>query len=230
MTSCEETNPLDDNKTEQGGNENNGNEGGNENNGNGNEGGENTGGEENGDKDPATLTLSKVTATTATFSGHLDVPSSDLSFSKVTVYYSDAETFNVNNASYRSTTSFDGDQNFSINISELKSNTQYNYCVVTEVKSEKTYGEIKNFTTTEIGVPVVLPSNTPDKILALSPSLRCVVNFDCPGLRLSRKIWISSSERGRPEGHPSTTTPTALPWDSPHVVILNRLPMLDPNM
>lgn len=152
LTSCEETNPIDDNKTEQGGNENNGNEGGDENNGNGNEGGENTGGEENGDKGPATLTLSKVTATTATFSGHLDVPASDLSFSKVTVYYSDAETFNVNNASYRSTTSFDGDQNFSINISELKSNTQYNYCVVTEVKSEKTYGEIKNFTTTEIGV------------------------------------------------------------------------------
>ena len=62
MTSCEETDPIDDNKTEQGGNENNGNEGGDENSGNGNEGGENTGGEE--DKGPATLTLGQVTAAT----------------------------------------------------------------------------------------------------------------------------------------------------------------------
>ena len=37
----------------------------------------------------------------------------------------------------------------------------------------------------EIGVPVVLPSNTPDNISALSDSFLCVVNFDCPGLLLS---------------------------------------------
>ena len=43
LTSCEETDPIDDNKTEQGGNDNNANEGGDENSGNGNEGGENTG-------------------------------------------------------------------------------------------------------------------------------------------------------------------------------------------
>ena len=103
MTSCEEMNPVDDNKTEQ-----SGNEGGDENNGNGNEGGENTGGEE--DKGPAALTLGKVTATTATLTGHLNVAASDLSFSQVTVYYSDAETFNMNAAESVSATSFDNQQ------------------------------------------------------------------------------------------------------------------------
>ena len=140
MTSCEETNPVDDNKTEQGGNE-----GGDENSGNGNEGGENTGGEE--DKGPATLTLGKVTATTATFTGHLNVAASDLSFSQVTVYYSDAETFNMNAAESVSATSFDKDQNFTITLTNLKYNTKYNYCMVAEVKSEKTYGDVLDFTT-----------------------------------------------------------------------------------
>ena len=145
MTSCEETNPVDDNKTEQGGNENNGNEGGDENSGNGNEGGETTGGEENEDKGPATITLGKVTAATATFTGHLDVAASDLSFSQVTVYYSDAETFNMNAARSVSATSFDKDQNFTITLTNLKYGTKYNYCMVAEVKSEKTYGEVLNF-------------------------------------------------------------------------------------
>ena len=148
LTSCEETNPLDDNKTEQGGNENNGNEGGDEDNGNGNEGGENTGGEE--DKGPATLTLGKVTAATATFTGHLNVAASDLSFSQVTVYYSDAETFNMNAAESVSATSFDKDQNFTIILKNLKYNTKYNYCMVAEVKSEKTYGDVLDFTTGDV--------------------------------------------------------------------------------
>ena len=148
MTSCEEINLVDDNKTEQGGNENNGNEGGGENNGNGNEGGVNNGGVE--DNAPATLTLGKVTATTATFTGHLDVLASDLSFSQVTVYYSDAETFNINAAESVSTISFDKEQNFTITLTGLKYGTKYNYCMVAEIKSEKTYGDVLDFTTENV--------------------------------------------------------------------------------
>lgn len=62
----------------------------NEGNNDGNEGGEVAG--------PLTWSLGSVTATTATFTGHLNVAASDLSFSQVTVYYSDAETFNMNSA------------------------------------------------------------------------------------------------------------------------------------
>ena len=159
MTSCEETNPVDDNKTEQGGNEN--------------EGGENTGGEENEDKGPATLTLGKVTATTATFTGHLDVPTSDLSFSQVTVYYSDAETFNMNAAESVSATSFDKDQNFTITLTNLKYGTKYNYCMVAEVKSEKTYGEVLDFITNS---PFVEVSAKESLIISTKPVAQFEVN------------------------------------------------------
>ena len=191
MTSCEETNPVDDNKTEQGGNENNANEGGDENNGNGNEGGENTGGEE--DKGPATLTLGKVTAATATFTGHLDVAASDLSFSQVTVYYSDAETFNMNAAESVSATSFDNQQNFTITLTNLKYGTKYNYCMVAEVKSEKTYGDVLNFTTENV---------TLSELSVISSCSKAEISGSVIGLSEEDKKYIEvgiiySSETGK---------------------------------
>src|SRR3954467_10484560 len=47
---------------------------------------------------------------------------------------------------------------------------------------------------------------------------------DCPGRRRSNSNWISSSEIGTRGGHPSITTPTAPPCDSPQVVIRNSVP------
>ena len=193
MTSCEEMNPVDDNKTEQGGNENNGNEGGDENSGNGNEGGENTGGEE--DKGPATLTLDKTTAATATFTGHLNVAASDLSFSQVTVYYSDAETFNMNAAESVSATSFDKDQNFTIILKNLKYNTKYNYCMVAEVKSEKTYGDVLDFTTGDV---------TLSELSIVPSSFKAEVSGSVTGLSDEDKEYIKvgilySSESGKVE-------------------------------
>jgi len=130
LTSCEETNPVDDNKTEQGGNEN--------------EGGQETPEEE----DPATLSLGEVTFYSATFTGHLNVPASEFPFTQVTLLYSDAETFNVVTATSISVTSFDAEQNFTVTLTDLKCLTKYNYCLYVKEKSaEETYGEIQSFTT-----------------------------------------------------------------------------------
>ena len=120
LTSCEKATLIDDNNTEQDGTKNN---------------------------SPATLTLDKVTSATATFTGHLDVPASDLSFSQVSVYYSEAEIFHINSAKSISVTLFDKNQNFTITLTDLKYDTKYYYCMVAEVKSEKTYGDVKTFTT-----------------------------------------------------------------------------------
>ncbi|MNY14403.1 hypothetical protein D3C86_1475790 [compost metagenome] len=73
-----------------------------------------------------------------------------------------------------------------------------------------------------IGVPVLLPSNVPDKIWTVSLSLRCVVIFDCPGLRLSSSDWIKSRSTGSCAGQPSKITPMATPCDSPKVVMRNN--------
>lgn len=103
-------------------------------------------------KGPATITLENVTYSSATFTGHLNVAASDLPFARVTIYYSVAETFNMNAAQSASTTSFDENQNFTINLTNLEMNKKYNYCMVAEVKSEKTYGDVLEFTTSSLNV------------------------------------------------------------------------------
>ena len=125
MTSCESEGPIDNGEnTEQGGNQ-----------------------ETPEPEAPATITLGNVTYNSATFTGHLNVAASDLSFSQVTIYYSDAETFNMNAAESVSVISFDKEQNFTVTLADLKMNTKYNYCMVMEVKSEKTFGDVLEFTT-----------------------------------------------------------------------------------
>src|SRR5229473_6252647 len=80
----------------------------------------------------------------------------------------------------------------------------------------------------EIGVPVVWPSKTPDRILTWSGSRRCVVKRDWPGLRRSSQCWISAAASTRRGGTPSTTQPIAGPWLSPQVVKRKIVPKLLP--
>src|SRR5258708_12557579 len=79
-----------------------------------------------------------------------------------------------------------------------------------------------------IGVPVVTPSNTPDRILTVSGSWRCVTKRDWPGRRFSIHTWMSASLSGRRGGVPSTTQPIPAPWLSPHPVHRTTLPTLLP--
>src|SRR3989338_1674672 len=76
----------------------------------------------------------------------------------------------------------------------------------------------------EIGVPVALPSKTPERISTLSASFLEVTTSLCPGALLSSSFCMSSSFSYKPAVQPSTTTPIALPWLSPHVVSLNKVP------
>src|SRR4030042_6427746 len=77
----------------------------------------------------------------------------------------------------------------------------------------------------EMGVPVVFPSKTPERILTRSLSFRGLVPNPWPGFLLSISLWRSSSESSNLGGQPSMTTPRALPWDSPHVVTLKSDPI-----
>src|SRR5215470_690332 len=79
-----------------------------------------------------------------------------------------------------------------------------------------------------IGVPSVCPSYTPDRIFTVSDSLRWLTSALWPGARRSRSGWMSASDSGSRDGQPSTTAPTAPPWDSPHVVTRNRCPHVLP--
>ena len=81
-----------------------------------------------------------------------------------------------------------------------------------------------------IGVPVVTPSNTPDRIFTVSGSWRWVTKRDWPGRRLSIQTWMSASASGMRGGVPSTTQPIAGPWLSPQLVNRKRVPKLLPAM
>src|SRR6202790_2109533 len=81
-----------------------------------------------------------------------------------------------------------------------------------------------------IGVPVVRPSNTPERSSTVSDSRRCVPWRAVPGFRRSDLRWISPASSARPGGHPSTTQPMAGPCDSPKEVTQNSLPNVLPDM
>ena len=98
----------------------------------------------------ATISLDNITATTVEFSGHINVTASNLSFSQVTIYYSDADIFNINDAQRASTTAFDSNQNFTITLTNLKYNTKYNYCIYVKVKSEEDYSDVEEFITYDV--------------------------------------------------------------------------------
>ena len=163
--------------------------------------------------DPAITSLSELTATTATFTGHLDVPSSDLSFSQVTVYYSNAETFNLNTANKRSTASFDGEQNFSISLTGLKYNTKYTYCVVVKVKSEETFGEVKNFTTENV---VVEASVDESSITATTALITGIVTglSDVDKSQIEVGMFYSSEEGKLENGQGTKLTASEIPSDN----------------
>src|SRR3546814_17545218 len=82
--------------------------------------------------------------------------------------------------------------------------------------------------TSETGVPVVSPSNTPERIFTVSGSRRCVVKRDWPGLRRSSQCWRSAAVSATRGGTPSTTQPMADPWLSPQVVKRKVSPKLLP--
>ena len=117
---------------------------------------------------PLTWSLDKVTKESATFSGSLTVQEADLPFSQVTVYYSDAETFNINDALKMSTTTFNSDQKFTIIVTGLKPNVKYNYCLIAEVKSEKIYSDVKDFITYDLNVSSAID-------LSLAASANCYI-------------------------------------------------------
>ncbi len=145
--------PLgDDQNTEQGGNQNNSNENGDD----------NAGGSQDKPADenevtscPATITIDKITATTVTFKGNIDVAEADRDFSIVTVRYSEPDSFSAKNEQLPSvsTTSFDENGDFTIVLDKLNYNTSYKYCVIAKVRTEETYSEkVMSFTTENISI------------------------------------------------------------------------------
>ena len=81
-----------------------------------------------------------------------------------------------------------------------------------------------------MGVPSVLPSNTPDQISGMSVSSRWVVSLLWPGRRRARSGNKSSTDSSSPAGQPSMMQRYPGPWLTPAVVTRNSLPNVFPAM
>ena len=92
----------------------------------------------------------------ATVSGTLNVPSEDLMYSQITVYYSANEPFNIYSAKAASTSTFDKDKKFSITLEDLNYGQKYSYSIYAKVRSEKMYGQVETF---EIFHPYSVPAD-----------------------------------------------------------------------
>lgn len=103
--------------------------------------------------EPATVTLSEVTGTTAQFDGHVNVPENELPYLKVTIYYSTDEFFSIIKADRLSGPyEIDENLNFSLQITGLKVNREYNYCVCVETRTGMIFSEVQTFHTLDISV------------------------------------------------------------------------------
>ena len=93
------------------------------------------------------VTPMDITDRSATFIGCLDIPEKYLPYSQITLYYSDAEEFNIYTAQTATTTFFDYNSSFSIVLTNLNAGTTYTYCLCVKVRGEEVYGDAYEFRT-----------------------------------------------------------------------------------
>ena len=175
-----------------------------------NEGG--NGGDDNGDGGaddagdenkfgPATVSVAEVTATTATLKVHVDLPQLDLSFAQVSLYYSDSEPFNLNNAMVLSKAEFDSNNDFVLTLTDLKYNTKYNYAVLLKVKQEETYSNILSFTTENISISLSEASSITATTALISGTVEGLSDSDKSQIQVG---MFYSAEEGKVENGQGT--------------------------
>ena len=205
--------PLgDDQHTEQDDNQNNSNE----------NGGDNTGGSQDKPIDenevtsgPATITIDKITATTVTFKGKIDVAEADKDFSIVTVRYSEPDGFSAMNEKLPkvSTTSFGENGDFTIVLDKLSYNTTYKYCVIAKVRTEETYSEkVMSFTTENISVNLFDASSITATTAQISGTIEGMSESDKSQIQVG---MFYSAEEGKVEnGQGTKLTASEIPSDN----------------
>lgn len=105
---------------------------------------------------PATVAITRATATTAHFEGSITNNEIDLNFVQITLRYSEPEKFSAMSEDIPSEIvtrpGFDDQNKFTIHLNELKHNTTYKFCVIVQYKNEFFYSEVQEFKTAGAGV------------------------------------------------------------------------------
>lgn len=105
---------------------------------------------------PATVSVTRATATTATFEGRIDNDSLnlDLDFVQVIVRYAEAEKFSAVDENLPKVVAtrpdFDQNNEFTINLKELTFDTDYKFCVVVQYMSQLFYSPVGELRTANV--------------------------------------------------------------------------------
>lgn len=122
-------------------------------------GNENTGGaipEEPLTSGPATLSITRATATTARFEGSITNPEIDLDFVKIVLRYAEPEAFSAMDENLSNVvvtkTNLDSENKFAFSIEDLKYNQSYKFCAIVQYKNDVFYSEVEEFKTADVKV------------------------------------------------------------------------------
>lgn len=128
-----------------------------------NKGDENTGAdipEEPLTSGPASVAITRATATTAHFEGCITNDDIDLDFVQITLRYAEPEDFSAMSEDIPSVVitrpDFENDKNFSFNIEDLHINTLYKFCAIVQYKSEVFYSDVEEFKTAGVDIELAV--------------------------------------------------------------------------
>lgn len=109
---------------------------------------------------PVTVSLGKVTATTATFSGTAEISIYDVPHSEIAIYYSDNKNFSIDEAQKASLPPDSMTGNFVFMLKGLRPGTVYHYCIVTDVWEKTDRSQTKEFTTASAEIELNVTDET----------------------------------------------------------------------
>lgn len=105
---------------------------------------------------PATLSLTRATATTARFEGSITNPEVDLDFVKIILRYAEPEAFSAMDETLPNVVvtkqHLDSENKFSFCIDDLKHNQSYKFCAIVQYKNDVFYSEVEEFKTAGVKV------------------------------------------------------------------------------
>lgn len=109
---------------------------------------------------PASLAITRATATTAHFEGSITNNDIDLDFVQITLRYAEPENFSAMSDNIPSVVitrpDFSQDNKFSFNIDNLRHNTLYKFCAIVQYKSEVFYSDVEEFKTAGVDITLTV--------------------------------------------------------------------------
>ena len=113
---------------------------------------------------PASLAITRATATTAHFEGSITNNDIDLDFVQITLRYAEPENFSAMSDNIPSVVitrpDFSKDNKFSFNIDNLRHNTLYKFCAIVQYKSEVFYSDVEEFKTAGVDITLTVKEGT----------------------------------------------------------------------